>query len=133
MKHLFFSELIWRAFNALAALITYHVALISQLFPVECLQQKAHPVALQPKAEVELITRQSFEVICAVEIGSAVDAGCAGAFKIAEVRFLADVFGAFEHHVFKQMRETCASCLFVRRTDVIPRIKRNERKPVVLI
>ena len=48
-----------------------------------------------------------------------------------EVRVARHVLRAFEHHVFEQMREPGPARHFVRRTDVIPEVHGDQRKPVI--
>jgi hypothetical protein len=49
------------------------------------------------------------------------------------VRLLADVLGAFEHHVFEQVSKARAARPLIQRTDVVPEIDSHERQPVIFV
>ena len=66
---------------ALAALVADDVTLVGEFDAVEALEEEAHAVALEPEGEFELVAGDGFEVVGAVEVGGAVDVGCAGSFE----------------------------------------------------
>jgi hypothetical protein len=43
------------------------------------------------------------------------------------------VFGAFEHQMLEEMRETSAAGTLVLRADVVPEIDGNHRQPVIFV
>ena len=47
--------------------------------------------------------------------------------------FLADVFGALEHHVFEEVGEAGAASALVQRADVIPEVDGDEREAMVFV
>ena len=49
------------------------------------------------------------------------------------MRLLADVLGAFEHHVLEEVCEAGAPGALVQRTDVIPEVDGDQRQPVILM
>ena len=118
---------------ALTALVADDVALVGELDAVEAFEEEAHAVALEPEGEFELVAGDGFEVVGAVEVGGAVDVGCAGAFEVFEVGFFADVLGAFKHHVFEEVGEAGAAGTLVERADVVPEIDGDEGQAVVFV
>ena len=129
---LFAGEVVGCAF-ALASLVADDVALVGELFAVEAFEEEAHAVAFEPEGELELVAGNGFEVVGAVEVGGAVDVGCAGALDVFDVGLFADVLGAFEHHVFEEMGEAGAAGALVERADVIPEVDGDEGKTVVFV
>ena len=132
MVDLFVGEFVGGAF-ALAALVADDVALVGEFFAVEAFEEESHAIALEPEGEFELIAGHGFEVVGAVEVGGAVDVGCAGAFDVFDVGFFADVLGAFEHHVFEEVGEAGAAGALVERADVIPEVDGDEGEAVVFV
>src|SRR5215203_2254595 len=92
------------------------VALVVQIVFSD--RQTLHAIGFEKESEVELVGRQHFEIVCAIFVGGAVHV--AAVIKDEHEMFTgADVLGALEHHVFKEMRKTRATLAFVTRTDVI--------------
>ena len=128
----FTGEIIGSAF-ALATLVADDVALVGELGAVEAFEEEAHAIALKPEGEFELVAGDGFEVVGAVEVGSAVDVGGACAFDEFDVGLFADVLGAFEHHVFEEVGEAGAARALVERPDVVPEVDGDERETVVFV
>jgi hypothetical protein len=80
-----------------------------------------------------LVAGDGLEVVGAVEVGGAVDVGCAGAFEVFEVGFLADVLGAFKHHVFEKVGEAGAAGALVEWADVVPEVYGYEWEAMVFV
>ncbi len=129
---LLIGEVVGCAF-ALPTLVADDVALVGELDAVEAFEEEAHAVALEPESQFELIAGDGFEVVGAVEVGGAVDVGCACALEVFDVSFFTDVFGAFEHHVLEEMGEAGAAGSLVERADVIPEVNGYEREAVVFV
>ena len=125
-------ELVGSAF-ALAALVAYDVALVGELDAVKAFEEEAHAIAFEPEGELELIAGEGFEVVGSVEVGGAVDVGCACALEVFEVGFFADVLGAFKHHVLEEVGEAGAAGTLVEGADVIPEVDGYERKAMVFV
>jgi len=132
MVDLFVGEFVRSAFT-LATLVADDVALVGEFFAVEAFEEEAHAVAFKPEGELKLVAGDGFEVVGAVEVGGAVDIGCACALDVFDVGFFADVLGAFEHHVLEEVGEASASCALVERTDVVPEIDSDEGQAVVFV
>ena len=132
VHHLFVGHTVGPAL-ALAALVAHHVPLIGQQHPVEPLHQETHAVALQPQRQLQLVRGHGLEVIRAVEVGGAVHVRGARALHNLDVRLLAHVLRALEHHVLKQMRKPGTTRPLVERAHVVPEIDRHQRQPVILM
>ena len=83
------------------------------------------------KRQLELVRGHRLEVVGAIEIRRAVDAGCAAAGEQLEVRVALDVLRSLKHHVLEQVREARAAGRLVRRPDVIPDVDADERHTVI--
>ena len=79
-----------------------------------------------------MVRGKRLEVIGAVKIGGAVDVAGAVCFQVMKVLLGPDVLRALEHHVFEQVGEAGAPGAFVRGTDVVPQVDRDQGKPVIL-
>ena len=133
MKELFFDQAIGRVLYTLPALVANHVALVGEFLAVQRTQEIPHAIAFQPQRQFQLVGGQSFEVVGAVEVRSAVDVAGTGRLEVTEMSFGSDVLRPFKHHVLKQVRKSGAAGTFVSRTDVIPDIGRHQWKPVILV
>ena len=101
---------------------------LDELRLIDCVEQIAHAIGLEPERELELVRRHRLEVVRAIEVGRAVDVAAAGAFDGLEVRVARHVLRALEHHVLEQMREAGAPGFLVGRADVIPEVHGDERQ-----
>ncbi|MPM75898.1 hypothetical protein SDC9_122892 [bioreactor metagenome] len=115
---------------ALALLLLDHVALVVQVRAVQCGQQGAHPVGLQPQCEVEDARRAALVVVRPVEGGGGVGGG-ADRLQDRDVLGRRDVARALEHQVLEQVREACPVGQLVAGPDVVPEIDRDGRGRVV--
>ena len=104
---------------ALALFVLHHAALFVQLLLVDGAEQVPHAVGFQPKGQVQGAGGHRLEVVCAVVVGGAVDAGDADLLQRFEILGVV-VLAAVEHQVLEQVRETGLAGVFVSRTDVIP-------------
>ena len=91
---------------------------------VKAVEQVTHAIAFQPQRQLNLVRRQSFEVVRAIKIRGAIDVARARGLEITE-RSADGVLGTFEHHVFEQVRKPGASGPLIGRADVIPQIHRH--------
>ena len=112
--------------------LLHDVLLVRQLGLIDLLEQVAHAIGLEPQRQLELVRRHRLEVVGAIEIRRAVDAGRAGAGEQPEVRVALDVLRALEHHVLEQVREARAAGRLVRGADVIPDVDADERHAMIL-
>ncbi len=115
---------------ALALLVLDHVALVVEVLLVERLEQRGHPVGLQPEADVELVGRQGLEVVGAVEVGRRV-ADAARALDDGHVLGLGDVRRALEHEVLEEVGEAGPALRLVLGADVVPEVDGHHRGQVV--
>src|ERR1700741_2436451 len=81
-------------------------------------RQALHAIGFEKQAKVELVRRQDLEIVGAVLVGGAVHVAAVIENK-HEVFTRSNILGAFEHHVFKEMRKTGATLSFVARTEVV--------------
>ncbi len=132
VHHRFVRDVVRTAFT-LASLVAHNVTLVAEQCAVEAFHQEAHAVALQPQRELQLIARHGFEVVGAVEVGRSIHVCRAGVLDVLDVRLLADMLRAFEHHVLKQMREAGAARPLIQRPHVIPEVDGDERQPVIFM
>ncbi len=131
MKQPLFHDAVRSVFDALTPLVAHHVLLVRKVGLVQFVRQITHAVGLQPKRQFQLVRRQRFEIIRAVEIRRAVDVRSARRFQEMNMRAARHVPRSFKHHVLEQMRKPGAPRQFVRRTDVIPEVDRHQWQPVV--
>ena len=115
---------------ALALLVLDHVALVVQVLLAQRVEQRGHPVGLEPQAELQLVRRQGLEVVGAVEVGGGV-VHAAGALDDAHVLGLGDVPRALEHEVLEEVRKAGLAGLLVLRADVVPEVDGHHRRQVV--
>ena len=80
-----------------------------------------------------MVAGDGLEVVGAVEVGGAVDVGCACAFEVFEVGLFADVLGAFKHHVLEEVSEAGAAGALVERADVVPKVDGYEGEAMVFV
>ncbi len=132
VEHRLVDDAVRLVLDALPALVADDVLLVREIGLIDHVEQVAHAIGFEPQPEFELVRRQRFEVVRAIEVGRAVDVAAAGALDGAEVRVALHVLRALEHHVLEQVGETGAPRLFVGRPDVIPEIHRDQRQPVIL-
>jgi len=116
----------------LPLLVLDDAALLIELRLVDCAEQVPHPIRLEPERAVERALRNGLEVVRAIVVRRAVDAGRTHLRRLAEpvgVR----VFAAVEHQVLEQMREARATRALVLRADVVPDVHTDDRRLVVLV
>src|SRR4026208_1984898 len=102
--------------NAEASLFLDRAALVVEV--VLGNRQALHAIGFEEEAEVELVGGEDLEVVGTIFVGGAVHAA-AVIENEQEVFTRSNIFGAFEHHVFKEMREPGATLAFVARTNVV--------------
>ncbi len=118
----------------LPALVLHHVPLVvERLLEAGAVQQKAHPIALQPEGQLELIGGDDLEVVGAILRSRAVDVGGAGLLQVLEVLVLADVLRALKHHVLEQVGESRSSRNLVASADFVPDVDDDLGHPMVLV
>ena len=111
---------------ALALLVLDHFPLVVQVLLGQRVEQRGHPVRLQPQAQVQLVRRQRLEVVGAVEErGRVVDA--TGALDDGHVLRLGDMPRALEHEVLEQVREAGLARHLVSGTHVVPEVDGHDR------
>ena len=112
---------------ALPLLFLHNLALSVQIFLSECIQQRGHPVRLQPQREVKSAGRQRLEVVGPIEPGGGIDhrAGCLQQRNMLAGR---DVRRALKHHVLEEMGEAGTALLLISGADVVPDIHRDRRR-----
>jgi hypothetical protein len=86
----------------LAALVLDDVPLVLHGLVVECGQQRAHAVGLQPEGELQLVGGHRLEVVGALETGRSVE-GAARALHQFEVAVALHLAGALEHQVLEKV------------------------------
>ncbi len=114
-----------------ALLVLHDLALVVEVLLAERLEQRPHPVRLEPDRELQLVRRQRLEVVRAVEPRRAVERP-AGALDEGHVLRLADVRAALEHHVLEQVREAGLARDLVLGADVVPEVHGDHGREVVL-
>ena len=97
----------------------------------ERIEQRGHPIGLQPQRELELVRRQRLEIVGAVEIRRRV-IDPAGTLDEREMLGLGHVARALEHHVLEEVGEARPSRLLVLRADATPEIDGADGDEVVL-
>ena len=123
VEHAFLDDAVRAVLDALAALVAHHVLLVGQAGLIQLVGQIAHAVRFEPQSEFQLVRRNRLEIIGAVKIGGAVDVGGPRRFQVPEMIVAGNVFGALEHHVLEQVRESRAAREFIRRAHVIPDVR----------
>ena len=108
MKQALLYDAVGSVFRALPALVPHHVLLIRKIGLVQLVRQISHAVGLQPEGKLQLVRRQCFIVVGAIEIRRSIDVRCSRGLQITIVRAAWNVLRTFEHHVFEQVRETRA-------------------------
>ncbi len=83
-----------------------------------CDLQTLHAIGFEEESEIELVGGQDFEVVGAIFVGGAVHVAAVVEDE-HEVFTRSNILGAFEHHVFKEVRKTGAAFAFIARTDVV--------------
>ena len=114
-----------------ALLVLDDLTLVVEVLLAERVEQRSHPVGLEPQRELELVRGKRLEVVRPVEPGRAVHRP-AGGLDERDVLGLADVRRALEHHVLEEVREAGLARLLVLRSDVVPDVDRHDRRQVVL-
>ena len=92
------------------------VALIAEIFVVHL--QGAHAVGFEPEDAFEGVGGHGLEIVGDVVVRGAVE-HAAGGIDQANVLHLSGVFGALEHHVLEEVRESAAAVRFEAKTDLI--------------
>src|SRR5215213_6174234 len=80
--------------------------------------QTLHPIAFEEEAEIELVGGEDLEIVGTIFVGGAVHVAAVIENK-QEVFTRSNILGAFEHHVFKEMRKPGATLAFVARNDIV--------------
>src|SRR5215218_10094479 len=102
--------------NAEASLFLDRVALVVEVIFRN--RQTLHSIRFEEETEIELVGGKDLEVVSTIFVGGAVHV--AAVIENEQEMFTrSNILGAFEHHVFKEMREPGATLAFVARTDVI--------------
>src|SRR5215218_10667321 len=102
--------------NAEAALFLDRVTLVVEVIFRN--RQTLHSIGFEEETEIELVGGKDLEVVSTIFVGGAVHAAAVIENK-HEVFTGPNILGAFEHHVFKEMREPGATLAFITRTDVV--------------
>ena len=110
----------------LALLVLDDVPLVVEVLLRERIEQRAHPIGLEPQAELDLVGRQRLEVVRAVEERRRV-ADAASTLDEGHVLGLRDVAAALEHEVLEEVGEAGLAGLLVLRADVVPEVDRDDR------
>ena len=118
---------------ALALLVADDVTLVGELGAVQRVEQKSHAVAFKPQGRLQLVGGDGLKVIGAVKVGGAVDVRGAGGLKVLDVRLLAHMLGALEHHVLEEVRETGAARALLHWPHVIPDVDGDDRELVIFV
>ena len=109
-----------------ALLVLDDAALVIELLLRHRTEQIAHAIAFEHQHAVDRGGRNGFEIIGAVGIGGAVEAGRADLLeRLEEVAI--GVFRTVEHQVFEQVGETGLALGFVLGADIVPDRDRNQR------
>ena len=114
-----------------ALLVLHDLTLVVEVLLAERIEQRRHPVRLEPQREVELVRRHRLEVVRPVQPGRAVHRP-AGGLHERDVLGLGHVLGALEHHVLEEVREARLARLLVLGADGVPDVDRDDRGEVVL-
>ena len=114
-----------------ALLVLDDLALVVEVLLAQRVEQRRHPVGLEPEGEVELVGRQRLEVVRPVEPRRAVHRP-AGRLDERDVLGLGDVPRALEHDVLEEVREAGLARDLVLGPDVVPEVDRDDRREVVL-
>ena len=116
--------------DALPPLVLHDVALRVQLREVERVEQKPHPVGLDPQHGLEIVRRDGLVVVRDVVRRRAV-VHAARALGELVVQAVGDVARPGEHHVLEQVREAGAPGHLVLRSDVIPDVHGDGRRRAI--
>ena len=127
VRHRLLGEAVGAVLDALAPLVAHHVLLVRQHSLVEAVEQEAHPIALEPQRQLELVRWHVLEEVGAIEVGGSVHHRGAGSFQVLEVLVLAHVTRALEHHVLEQVREAGLAGGLLGGPDVVPQVDRGDR------
>ena len=119
--------------DALPPFVAHHLPLRVELLLIDGVEQKAHPIALQPERQLEAVRRHGLEVVGAIPVGRAVQVRRAVALEQGEDGPLVsvEVLASLEHEVLEQVREAAASLALVHRADVVPDVHRHQRSAVI--
>ncbi len=131
MKQLFLHDPVRLVLDALPALVADHILLVGEVGLIDLIEQITHSIGFEPQRELEAIGRHGLEVVGPIEVGGPVQIAAAGALQQPEVRVARDVLRALKHHVLEQVGEAGSPRIFVRGTDVVPQVDRDERQPVI--
>ena len=112
-------------FVALPPLVFHHIPLNVKPLLVQSLQQKPHPVRLQPQSQLQIVRRHILPIVRPVRIGRAVQVRphLLQRLKVAAVMVLRPL----EHHVLKEMCEPRPPRLLILGTHMVPDIHRRQR------
>ena len=114
-----------------ALLVLHDLALVVEVLLAQRVEERPHPVGLEPQRELDLVRRQRLEVVRPVEPGGPVHRP-AGRLDEGHVLGLADVPRALEHHVLEEVGEAGLALDLVLRADVVPEVDRDDgREPVL--
>src|SRR5215213_1611150 len=102
--------------NAEASLFLDRVTLVVEV--VFSNRQTLHAIGFEEEAEIELVGGENLEVVSTIFVGGAVHTAAVIEDE-QEMLTSSNILGAFEHHVFKEMRKPSATLAFVARTDVV--------------
>jgi hypothetical protein len=112
-------------------LVLDHLALVVQVLLAQCIEQRCHPVRLEPQGELKLVGRHGLEVVGPIQPGRPVH-GPAGRLDKRDVLGLRYVSGTLEHDVFEEVREAGLARNLVLRADRVPDVDRDDRREMVL-
>ena len=110
---------------ALPPLVLHHIPLRVKTLLVQRIQQKPHPVRLQPQRQLQVVGRHILPVVRAVARGRPVQRGPDFLQRLKMTALV--VPRPPEHNMLKKMGKPGAPRLLVFGTDVIPDIHRRHR------
>ena len=110
----------------LTLLVFHDVTLIVEFLLGHRRKHPSHPIAFEPKSQLEVIGRHGLKIVCAVEPGRSVERPT-DTFDQLEVLILRDVLGPLKHHVLEEVSETGLAYDLVPGPDSVPNVSRDDR------
>src|SRR3954452_11307465 len=114
-----------------ALLVLDDLTLVVEVLLAERIEQRRHPVGLEPEGELELVGGQRLEVVRPIQPGRSVHRAARGLDE-GDVLRLRDVARTLEHDVLEQVGEARLARDLVLGPDVVPEVHRDDGSQVVL-
>ena len=115
----------------LALLVLHDLALVVEVLLRQGVEERAHPVGLEPQRQLDLVGGHRLVVVGPVEPGAAVRHSARG-LDGRDVLGLLDVGRTLEHHVLEEVGEAGPARLLVLGADAVPEVDRGDGDEMVL-